>query len=420
LWGADTEPITINLLLSLSVLLQIVGLASVWRYCQTFRKKVALASGDHLRIFVEQAPLAIAMFDTEMRYVGVSKRWSDDYHLDPPGRLLGRSHYDVFPELPQRWRDVHQRCLRGNIEGCDEEPFERADGSRKWVRWEVRPWWIEERVGGILIYSEDITLRKLAEVRACEIGAQVEVEKARRREADRILQAKRAFIATISHELRTPLHAMFGWIQVAQRFNKGSAEVSNALEALEHAANSQSQLVSDILDIQRINRGDLALAIEEVCLDDVTHDALRLLHPLAQERSIRIENLTPHSGAVVDGDRRRLSQCVLNLLSNALKFSPAGGAVEISVRGIGSSVELAVRDHGQGIGAEFLPRVFNRFEQEVRDGARCSAGLGLGLAIVKNLIEAHGGTARAESAGRDKGSTFTLTLPLHKQSPHVD
>jgi signal transduction histidine kinase len=221
----------------------------------------------------------------------------------------------------------------------------------------------------------------------------------------------------VSHELRTPLHAILGWIQVAKKVGSDPARLSEALDALERATHAQSQLVSDILDAQRMIRGDLKLCFGDICLDYVIKEAVELIAPQADEKRITVKILTSTSGIVVRGDKRRLSQCVCNLLSNAVKFSPPSSHIELEVSRAGASVGVVVRDYGQGIEADFLPRVFNRFEQEALEGERCPSGLGLGLAIVKGIIEAHGGAVRAESNGRGQGSVFTLIVPLTQQPP---
>ena len=155
--------------------IQLIALLGALRWSREVRRKAAYKVNRHLRVFVEQSPLAIAMFDKQMKYVAVSARWSADYNIATPHVLLGRSHYEIFPELPERWKDVHRRCLQGSAEKCDEELFTRSDGSLQWLRWEVRPWRDGGQVGGLLIFSEDITSRKIAEERACEVTAQVEV-----------------------------------------------------------------------------------------------------------------------------------------------------------------------------------------------------------------------------------------------------
>lgn len=376
------------------------------------RRTLTLKKIEHLRIFVEQAPVAIAMFDKSMRYVAASDRWSESHHTLSPESLIGRSHYDVFPELPQRWKDVHRRCLQGATEKCDEELFVRADGSRQWVRWGVRPWRVVGAVGGILIFSEDITDRKIAEGEASQAAARVEVERALRGEADRLCRAKDEFIATVSHELRTPLQAMIGWIQIAKRVQADPDRLAHALAVLRRSAETQSQLVADIFDIQKIIRGNLPLELETISLRAILSDAVDLLMPEVQDRSIELVAPSFSTEIMVVGDRRRLVQCFCNILSNALKFSPRSSRIEMSVSTEGSTAHVAVRDYGCGIEREFLPRVFNRFEQEGGRSERGTHGLGLGLAIVKSLVEAHGGSVRADSEGRGKGTVFTIALPL--------
>jgi signal transduction histidine kinase/CheY-like chemotaxis protein len=225
-------------------------------------------------------------------------------------------------------------------------------------------------------------------------------------------QAKDEFLATVSHELRTPLNAMMGWATILRSGGLDEPTTAHALEVVERNARSQSQLIEDLLDVSRIISGKLRLDALPVSLAQVVRAAVDVVRPAADAKDVRLEVVLDALAGPVLGDPDRLQQVVWNLLSNAVKFTPAGGRAQIRLRPVNSHVEIVVSDNGQGISSEFLPFVFDRFRQADGSLARRHGGMGLGLAIVRHLVELHGGTVSAFSAGRDKGSTFTVKLPL--------
>jgi CheY-like chemotaxis protein/two-component sensor histidine kinase len=224
---------------------------------------------------------------------------------------------------------------------------------------------------------------------------------------------KDEFLAMLSHELRTPLSAIAGWAHILREGGLTPAEASRAIEVIDRNARVQGQLISDILDVSRIISGKLRLEKKPVAAAAIVEAALDTVRPSAEAKPVRLEaSLDPSAGHVfVDPDR--LQQVVWNLLSNAIKFTPEGGLVSVRLAGSGSQVEIVVRDSGEGISPEFVPHVFERFRQADSSTTRPHGGLGLGLAIVRHLVEAHGGTVVAESAGKGQGSSFTLRLPRH-------
>lgn len=374
---------------------------------------------ENMRIFINEAPAAIALFDREMRYLGVSARWIRDYNLVGQ-QLVGRCHYEVFPELPERWKQVHQRCLRGAIESAVGEPFVRSDGSTQWISWEVHPWIKDpetNEVGGLLIFSEDITELRKAHDHESALRTSAEVDRALRLEAERLNRAKDEFVATLSHELRTPLNAMLGWITLMKRAQNDPARLTQALAAIERSAGVLRQLIADILDINRITAGKLRLKLEDISVDRLFEGALQTAFPEAEIKGVTLVQEPPNVQLTLHGDTVRLQQCLWNLLSNAIKFTPRGGQVFLSSKRVEDTLQIAVRDTGQGIAAESLPHVFERFVQADSSSTRTHAGLGLGLAIVHHLVGLHGGTITAASPGAGHGSTFTMTLPLAHPGP---
>ena len=236
-------------------------------------------------------------------------------------------------------------------------------------------------------------------------------EHSAREEAESANRAKDEFLATVSHELRTPLNAILGWAHMLRNNKLDQTTQSRALETVERNAKSQAQLIEDILDVSRIVTGKVRLDVRPVELVPVVEAALDSVRPAADAKNIRIEALLDPP-APISGDPDRLQQIVWNLASNAVKFTPKGGHVQVRLDRVSSHIEIVVSDTGEGISADFLPYVFDRFRQADATSTRRYGGLGLGLAIVRHLVEMHGGTVRAESPGEGKGATFTVTLPL--------
>src|SRR5581483_4888976 len=250
--------------------------------------------------------------------------------------------------------------------------------------------------------------RKVAEERTRFL----KLEQAARAEAERANRLKDEFLATVSHELRTPLNAMLGWVSLVRDGRLSGDDVARALETVERNARSQKKLIDDLLDVSGIISGKLRLDIRVTELTPLVEAAIESVRPAADARGVQIRTSFEDVPETVQGDPNRLQQVVWNLLSNAIKFTPGGGRVEVRVRQVDGHVEIAVGDTGAGIPPEFLPYVFDRFRQADGSSTRKHGGLGLGLAIVRHLVELHGGTVRAESAGQGQGATFTLKLPV--------
>ncbi|HXH23804.1 MAG TPA: ATP-binding protein [Vicinamibacterales bacterium] len=233
------------------------------------------------------------------------------------------------------------------------------------------------------------------------------------RDAEAASRAKDEFLATVSHELRTPLNAVLGWTAMLRRRPIDEARAQHALEAIERSVHAQARLLEQLLDISRIVSGKFELRLGPVYLADVVAAAIDAVRPGADERGIRIEQRIDPELPAITGDADRLQQVIVNLLANALKFTPDDGVVEVELRSTEeATAEIVVRDHGAGINREFLPHVFDRFRQSAMSGSISNKGLGLGLAIVKEIVERHGGSVAAESAGEGKGATFRVRLPM--------
>jgi len=288
------------------------------------------------------------------------------------------------------------------------------------------PLLVENRLLGV-IHLGTLRARQFTndDVQVLQLGASrtaLAIEHARLYEAERdaLAQAKLAnrikdeFLALVSHELRTPLQSILGWAQMLSRRKLNEATVSKALETMERNAKQQVKLIEDILDVSRIVRGEISLHIIPLNPVPIIESAIKASTPAASTKAIQIESVLDRSAGSIFADPDRLQQIAGNLLENAVKFTHQGGCVKICFESNGDYAHLVVSDTGEGIGAEFLPHVFEDFRQGERSLTRVHGGLGLGLTIVRYLVEMHGGTVGAASEGQGKGATFTVKLPLPK------
>jgi PAS domain S-box-containing protein len=233
-------------------------------------------------------------------------------------------------------------------------------------------------------------------------------------------RAKDEFLATMSHELRTPLNAILGWAMILRTSGDSEAMRRRALETIERNARAQTQIIEDLLDVSRIVTGKLGLNISAVDLVTVIDSVLDSVRLAADSKRIELRRRVDRTAAVVTGDAMRLHQVVSNLLTNAVKFTPPGGWIEVVLERGGEMARIRVQDNGIGMRREFLPHVFERFRQADSSTTRTHGGLGLGLAIVRHLVDLHGGTVHADSAGEGQGSTFTVEIPLFRSSTAVE
>jgi PAS domain S-box-containing protein len=240
----------------------------------------------------------------------------------------------------------------------------------------------------------------------------LESERAARTESERAGRMKDEFLATLSHELRTPLNAILGWSQVLTSSGGDDKRLADGLRTIERNARAQAQIIEDLLDMNRIVNGKVRLDVQRITLEPILRAAVDGITPAADAKGVKLQAVLDPLAGPVSGDPARLQQVFWNLLSNAVKFTPRGGRVQVVLERVNSHLEASVIDSGEGIKPEFLPHVFDRFRQADATTTRRHGGLGLGLAIVKQLVELHGGSVRAKSAGVGQGSTFTVSLPM--------
>jgi PAS domain S-box-containing protein len=273
----------------------------------------------------------------------------------------------------------------------------------------------EGRVVGAVLVFRDVSERRKRELErqasAHEREQLLESERNARSDAERANRIKDDFVAMVSHELRTPLGAILGWTQLLEK-QVTDDRIRHGLDVIERNARMQSQLVSDLLDISRISSGKLLLDVQSVDLADVVKDSMDTLQQAASAKSIAMASDVDPTPITTMGDPARLRQVVWNLVSNAIKFTPEGGRVDVHLRRIGSYAELAVSDTGAGIRPEDIDHLFERFRQVGSTTTRRYGGLGLGLSIAKHIVDLHGGAIRVASAGEGRGARFTVELPL--------
>jgi two-component system CheB/CheR fusion protein len=316
------------------------------------------------------------------------------------GRSLGDIRLNIeAPDLDQWIAEV--------IATLVPKEWETRDGSGRWYRVLIRPYRAAGAVDGAIVSLLDIETFKqhLREVQLAREKAEL---------ADR---AKDQFLAVLSHELRTPLTSLLMQTQLLRDAGSDVMRRDRACGAIERSTKMQMKLIDDLLDVSRIVTGKLRVDLQPVSLVAAVEAALASIAGLAAGRSIELKVSLDQSLALVAGDRTRLEQIVLNLLGNALKFTPKGGRIDLSLEAVAGLAHLKIADNGIGIDPSFLPRIFERLTQTDASSTREHAGLGLGLAIVRHLVDAHGGTVRAESAGLGKGATLSVTLPLMSSTP---
>jgi PAS domain S-box-containing protein len=400
----------------------VIGVAKVARDITAQKRLARDLAAQEERFRVTLASIGDAVIASDMRgrisFMNPVAERLTAWRLDD---ARGRPCADVFRIVNEESRQtvespVDRVLAEGTVVGlANHTILIAADGSERPIDDSGAP--IRDRNGGIVgvvLVFRDITERKRAEADKRAVAAErerlLEAERAARSEAERASRVKDEFVATVSHELRTPLNAILGWAHLMEQSPADADVVRRGLDVIARNTRIQAQLISDLLDMSRIVSGKLRLLIEKVELPSLVQTAVDSVQHAATAKRIAVHaQLDPVQ--VIAGDPARLQQIIWNLLWNAVKFTPEGGRVDVHLRQSGTDVELVVRDTGVGIDPAFLPHVFERFQQGNPSITRRFGGLGLGLSIVRHLVDLHGGTVRAESAGEGQGAAFTVRLP---------
>jgi PAS domain S-box-containing protein len=388
--------------------------------------KETLLNAAVLRWMHDLAAQGIITTDSELNVVEWN-HWMEEHTGKRASEVIGVKLLDLFPELTDRRLDRNYKwALEGQVRVLSQAlhgyliamPVVATEHGYEQMQQVVRisPLNHDGKVIGTLTIIEDVTERV---AREAELQAQIEArsrllssEKLARNDAERANRLKDEFLATISHELRNPLNAILGWAHMLRLGKLSATNTARAIEIIHRNATSQAQLVGDLLDVSRIISGKLRLNVRSVDLLSVVNAAIDSIRPAADARSIRLQTILDPAAGPISGDADRLQQIVWNLLTNAVKFTPKGGRVDLKVHRVDSHVEIVVTDSGVGISKEFLPYVFDRFRQADASITRTHGGLGLGLSIVHQLVDLHGCSVSVYSEGENKGAVFTISLPF--------
>ncbi|MBD2153392.1 PAS domain-containing protein [Leptolyngbya sp. FACHB-16] len=375
-------------------------------------------SEDRFRIAIESTQLGTWDLNPKTGVLKWDDRCKAVFGMSPTAKV----DYDIFlAGLHPDDRDrTHQVVLQSfDPKGDGEYDIEYRtvgfeDGIERWVAAKGKAFFnpsgeVIRFIGTVL----DITEKKRAEAEREQL---LQREQAARTEAERANRIKDEFLAVLSHELRSPLNPILGWTKLLQLGRLDAAKTTEALATIERNVKLQTELIDDLLDVAKILRGKLSLNMAAVSLSSAVEAAIDTVGTAAMAKSISLHSVLPNVGQVF-GDTARLQQIVWNLLSNAIKFTPQGGHVNIQLQQVGTEAHIIVKDTGKGISPDFLPHLFESFQQEDASITRKYGGLGLGLAIVRQLVEAHGGTITADSPGEGLGATFTVQLPLLSIAP---
>ncbi|MEP6919570.1 MAG: PAS domain S-box protein [bacterium] len=368
-----------------------------------------LRSEQRYRTMADTAPVLIWEAGTDKLCYSLNQPW-----LDFTGRTMDQElgsgwTEGIHPDDCERCAAIFEEAFDARAQFSAEYRLRRADGEYRWVTDRGVPRFDADGTFiGFIGSVMDISERKEAEEERAQLFRSEQEARQKAEEASRL---KDEFLATVSHELRTPLTAVVGWAHMLQSGQLDEQMTAGALDAITRNAKSQAQLIDDLLDVSRIITGRLRLDIRPADPVAFIEAAIEAVSPAAQAKGVRVQTVIDTGVGAVAGDPQRLQQVVWNLLSNAIRFTPRDGLVQVRLERVHSSIEIVVSDSGSGISLEFLPFVFDRFRQADMSTTRHHGGLGLGLSIVRHLTELHGGTVNAQSEGPGHGATFTVQLP---------
>jgi PAS domain S-box-containing protein len=378
---------------------------------------------EHFKLFLKKAPAAIALVDRQMRYLTVSDRWLSDLNI-ASSDLHGVSHYDMFPEIPERWKELHRRCLAGEVLKCDDDYFERADGRVDWLRWEMHPWrQADGRVAGMLIFSEVITARKNAETALKKSHQELERRVAQRtaelenlkNEADRANSQKSWFVAAASHDLRQPLQASLAYLSVLSR-KADRDDLVDLCDKARQPMKAMGDILDVLLDISDLEGGHVKPQMVEFPLSQLLSRVVASAQHQAQDKGLRLACLP--TDLSVRSDPRLLERVLSNFVTNAIRYTERG-LIGIYCETVGGNVCVSVTDTGIGIPNDAIGSIFEDHVQLSNPARDRRKGLGLGLSIAKRIADALGHRISVNSEV-GAGSSFTIELPRSAAAARIE
>jgi PAS domain S-box-containing protein len=356
-------------------------------------------SEQRLKAIVDHSSTVIFVKDLAGKFLFVNHEYEQLFNITND-EICGSYDYERFPaDVAEMFREHDAQVIAAGKPLTLEEKVPLEDGIHTYVSVKFP------------LLDTDGNPYALCGI-ATDISDRIQLQEERDRllaEAEAANRSKDEFVAVVAHELRSPLNAISGWAKLLQNRKFDEATFAKALDTIVRNTQTQVQLVEDLLDISRMVRGTLQVNFAPVSLSNVINITIENIRLLAETKQLQLESHV-NIASKISGDSQRLQQIVMNLLTNAIKFTPPGGRISVELEQWNTQVQLRVKDTGKGIAAEFLPQIFERFQQGQQNSGS-KDGLGLGLAIVKKLVELHGGTVTAESAGLGQGSTFTVRFP---------
>ncbi len=368
----------------------------------------------YTRLLIEHSPSAIAMLDNEMRYVIVSRRWLKDYRLGDCD-ITGLCHYDLFPETPEDWRQIYERCLTGEEFSFEEEAFLRSDGKVDWIKWEACPWYINNKnIGGLILFTEVITGQKQEQIALKQLNEDLEKRVDEKKELSELLDKeknlndlKTRFVSMASHEFRTPLSTILSSAYLIEKYTttKDQPKREKHLERISASVALLSDTLNDFLSVGKIEEGKIHVKLSVFNLKDIIQSTLEELKNILKPGQNILYHHTGEENALLDPSM--LKHIVINLISNASKFSSESMPIHITTRNGDTQIHLSVKDQGIGIPPNEMNHLMERFH-------RCSnavniQGTGLGLHIVLKYTELMNGKIDVESE-LDTGTQFNITF----------
>jgi PAS domain S-box-containing protein len=358
------------------------------------------------------APVGLCFLDSDLRFLRINDLLAE-FDGKSVEEHLGRTVREAAPEVADKAEPVLRRVIETGEPALNVEESVVTAAQPGVVRHFISSYYPikngDGRALGVNVVVMDITqIKKIEE----ELARLLRQEKAAHEEAQAANRMKDEFLATVSHELRTPLTSILGWARILTGRRLTEAQARHALEVIAQSAQSQSQLIEDILDTSRIIAGSFKLDTQSVVIEHIFHAAVDVIRPSAEAKGVFLSAVVDEPDGVVLGDANRLQQAIWNLLSNAVKFTGECGRIEARLGRAEGQIEIAVKDTGIGIESGFLPHVFDRFRQADSTSTREHGGLGIGLAIVRHIVEMHGGGVSASSPGTGQGATFRIRLPM--------